>query len=412
MKISLINIKNTYLHLFTTLVFTCLFFSTPTLALAQVSETDSLLNASHVTSWAYFRDPSKNQWYIANNGGVTYFLSANNYRHAAWGSIAQDAPVAAIDFNLKKVLLSANTAAPTLASTFLTKSLVKGEVDEYVLGSAAKTNAELINGQSLDLDWYFFQVESTKIWYIVSIPGINAKVWRLNLSADKSNYDWKNPTNNSLTEVDTTGWNKEFFKENAVWKVRFSAPVSGLIFPFSRTNDWQICQGYNTSSVSHIGTLVYSFDFAYGLGNQGSTACFGTDTISENKPYLAPANGVIGGRDFGNDTDVSCLVLDTPVPNGSGSTVRSVEMGHMKSGAVNRRVDRGTRLYQGNTVGLLCAANGCNSVGAYAHAHMGVYTSADCSGTSVPFGTVFGTPYDFTSNGTKYQWHTTNILRN
>ncbi|MCI5222394.1 MAG: IS1634 family transposase, partial [Candidatus Electrothrix sp. AR4] len=45
----------------------------------------------------------------------------------------------------------------------------------------------------------------------------------------------------------------------------------------------------------------------------------------------------------------------------------------------------------------------------YAHTHIAAYTTSDCTGVTVPFGTVFGSGYDFSSNGSLYQWHGTEI---
>jgi hypothetical protein len=378
---------------------------------AATAETATLLETSHSTTWAYFRNEQKEnaQWYIANSNGIVYSLGTNSSGHAAWEQLANGTPVATVDFSTKTVSLSSSIGQMTSSGSYVTKSLVAGEADQYIYGSRAYSNANLIAGKTLKADWYFFQVASTQKWYIIWTDNKSSQIKRLELNALKNNYNWQNPLDSFKTGVDTSGWFKEFILNNGSWKVQFGQPT--LIYPFKRMDDWQICQGYNTPSVSHKGTLVYSLDFAYGLKNQGSTACYGTQDITAGKEYISPGTGTIGGRDFGNDTDVSCLVLDVPVPNGLGSLVRSVEMGHLKTGSANRRLTVGTKVSKGEVVGLICDAGTCSSMGSYAHAHMGVYTTVDCSGTTVPFGTVFGESFNFTSDGSKYQWHTTNILK-
>lgn len=79
----------------------------------------------------------------------------------------------------------------------------------------------------------------------------------------------------------------------------------------------------------------------------------------------------------------------------------------MKNNSV--RAGTGQYLAQGDIIGKLCGPTGCPSVGGYAHTHISAYANLDCSGGSVPFDTVFGAGYDFSSNGTQYQWHGTEI---
>jgi hypothetical protein len=182
--------------------------------------------------------------------------------------------------------------------------------------------------------------------------------------------------------------------------------TGALLFPFTERNDiWQICQGYNTPNISHTGNLIYSFDFAYGTGNLGNTGCWGNPSGSEDMYVVAPGVGTIAW--IGSTApDITCLRLDDTVSNGHGSNVASIKLGHMKSDV--DRVNAG-QVDQGDIIGKLCGPTGCSTVGGYAHIHMSAYTSTDCSGTSVPLGTVFGNGYDFGSDGTLYQWHGTEI---
>ncbi|MCI5191901.1 MAG: DUF1566 domain-containing protein [Candidatus Electrothrix sp. AU1_5] len=180
-----------------------------------------------------------------------------------------------------------------------------------------------------------------------------------------------------------------------------------FIFPFAeRESLWQICQGYNTPTISHTGNLIHSFDIAYGSGNLGSTGCWGNPGGSEDKTVVAPAAGTIVWNGA-NDTDITCFRLENSVSNGHGVQIASVKLGHMKSNSA--RASAGQYLAQGDIVGKLCGPTGCPSAGGYAHTHIAAYTNPDCTGVSVPFGSVFGSGYNFSSNGSLYQWHGTEI---
>ncbi|MCI5217793.1 MAG: DUF1566 domain-containing protein [Candidatus Electrothrix sp. LOE2] len=180
-----------------------------------------------------------------------------------------------------------------------------------------------------------------------------------------------------------------------------------FIFPFAeRESLWQICQGYNTPTISHTSKLIHSFDIAYGSGNLGSTGCWGNIGGSEDKTVIAPAAGTILWNGA-SDTDITCFQLENSVSNGHGNQIASVKLGHMKSNSA--RAGAGQYRAQGESIGKLCGPTGCPSAGGYAHTHIGVYTTSDCTGVTVPFGTVFGSGYDFSSDGSLHQWHGTEI---
>jgi hypothetical protein len=207
----------------------CTFLIAPVFALA--SEVDSLLNAPHETSWAYFRDPSQSTWYISNPDGTTYALGLNNSGHSSWIALAKQRAVASLDFSNKKVSLSLSTADLTPSDSYLAISLVGGEAPQYGNGNAANQWATLIAGNTINLDWYFFKVESTQTWYIVQIAGTNSIILRLQLNPSKNNYDWQKPLDGAGAAVDTSNWTKEFFQENGVWKVRFNFPDRVSVAP-------------------------------------------------------------------------------------------------------------------------------------------------------------------------------------
>ncbi|MCI5144677.1 MAG: DUF4382 domain-containing protein, partial [Candidatus Electrothrix sp. AR3] len=185
-------------------------------------------------------------------------------------------------------------------------------------------------------------------------------------------------------------------------------PFGNFVFPFAeRDSVWQICQGYNTPNISHFGNLIHSFDFAYGSGNLGNTGCLGNPGGSEDKTVIAPAAGTILWNGA-TDTDITCFHLENTVSNGHGDQIASVKLGHMKNNSA--RVSAGKYRAQGEPIGKLCGPTGCPSSGPYTHTHIAAYITTNCTGVTVPFGTVFGSGYpDFSSNGSKYQWHGTEI---
>lgn len=251
--------------------------------LASASEVDSLLNSSHVTSWAYYRDPGQSIWYISEPGGTTYGLGRNNSGHASWVAIANQGPVANLDFLNKKVSLSSSTAALTPSDSYLAISLVYGEANEIVYGPTANQWANLIAGKTclnggttcLNMEWYFFRVESTGIWYIILVNGTDSTILRLGLNAAMNQYDWQKPLDASGVGVDTANWTKTFFQENGIWKVRFTTAnpiIQFLSFPlhcgdgacvnFNYSNGayTSIATGFINSVLDHSMSYVYDYD--------------------------------------------------------------------------------------------------------------------------------------------------------
>lgn len=175
------------------------------------SEEDTLLNTSHQTSWAYFRDPNMVKWYITDAVGLTYALGQNSKKHSAWVSIGNGENVAALDFLSRKISVKNDTKTST--TTYTALSLVGGEGEEWMKGSAASQWANRIEGATMPAEWYFFKVKSSGIWYIVETDRESSKIYRLNLTYDNSNYDWKRPLDATGGEINTSGWKKNFYQE-------------------------------------------------------------------------------------------------------------------------------------------------------------------------------------------------------
>lgn len=205
---------------------------------AAQSEENSLLNTSHVTSWGYFRDPTKAQWYIANDAGICYALGANGRGHSSWVQLGNGQSICNLASGTHQVSVSPSASSLTPSDSYTTISLSDGEA-ETIHGGAAKQWVARINGTTVPLDWFFFRVESTRIWYIVWLGGGGPTVLKLNLTADLTNYDWKKPLNEQNVEVDTSNWSANFFQEGGLWRVHFassgsSAPATEFLsFPIS-----------------------------------------------------------------------------------------------------------------------------------------------------------------------------------
>lgn len=162
---------------------------------ALASEMDSLLNSEHNISWAYYRSAQTNngKWFISNIQGTTYALGRNNIGHTSWVTIANARKVASLDLNNNLVTLNSTTTALTPSDSYLAISLVGGYPNETVYNSNANDFARLVSGKTLNLDWYFFKVNSTGMWFIVLIDGTNSYILRLQLNSTLTNYDWQNP---------------------------------------------------------------------------------------------------------------------------------------------------------------------------------------------------------------------------
>ena len=224
----------------------------------------------------------------------------------------------------------------------------------------------------------------------------------------------------NTTSLTSYSRNMSLAAQTYYWKVRASGPggVSGwslsrsfttagsstsLVFPFQSGQTWGICQGYNTPEITHTGTLINSLDLSFGLNSAiGSYGCNpATANSSTAKSVVAPATGKIAWRGA-TSTDIVCLALDNPTQNNG----KSIMLGHLT-------LNSGVRVNSGITQGAIFAKlNGpASKNGGYSHIHISMYASSDCSGTSIPFSTVFGGSYNFSSNGTRHQWYGTSVSR-
>ncbi|CAA6820390.1 MAG: Unknown protein [uncultured Thiotrichaceae bacterium] len=181
-----------------------------------------------------------------------------------------------------------------------------------------------------------------------------------------------------------------------------------FIFPFEKGQTWTVCQGYNTSDITHDGNLNYSLDFSLDAdAAQGGTACsFATANTSTGQYVYAPADGRImwHGLDSvpGINVDMTCIRLDETASNGANSIL----LGHLNFSGFVSTLDQ---VKQGDLIGVVNAPSVVN--GAYAHIHISSHASSLCNDDSIPLNSVFGGSYNFTDNGNEQQWRGTTVSR-
>ena len=191
-----------------------------TVNITVASEADTLLNASHETSWVYFTDINNEKWYIANSSGVTYFTTPLK-GDAGWGSIANGLSVATLNFDNDEIKIRSGVTNDTPESTYLDvgwNEEVSGveQVGGFtVRGSDAHYYAGKIDGDTLSAQWYFFRVESTGYWYIVNPKASGNETEIHRFSTMDNDYHW--------IPITKSGWQREFFWDGSKRKVRFSS---------------------------------------------------------------------------------------------------------------------------------------------------------------------------------------------
>jgi hypothetical protein len=171
-----------------------------------------------------------------------------------------------------------------------------------------------------------------------------------------------------------------------------AAAPSSLELPFSSGQTWVICQGYNNSQISHFGKQVHALDLSIdrksALPTSTKRACVGNANASTGKTVFAPSKGTIARTTHSSaypsaQNDLACIKFD-PSPG-------SALVGHIRPSTmpkVGTSVNAGQPIGAGQSNGPSVLSSPTENTGAnggYAHIHIAVYSSNDCSGTSVPF---------------------------
>ena len=179
-----------------------------------------------------------------------------------------------------------------------------------------------------------------------------------------------------------------------------AAASSSLELPFPRGQTWVICQGYNTSEIDHVGTMVNALDLSISpTSASGTYGCTGATNASQGKVVTAPSSGTVVSYPT---ADMACIDFD------SGGSAR---IGH-----IGGRPAKGTHVSAGATIGTLNPPNTTPNDGGYSHIHIEVFTSNNCSGTSIPFDDANQTRFLCApnlpfSNGSTHQYYGTYLSR-
>ncbi len=156
--------------------------------------------------------------------------------------------------------------------------------------------------------------------------------------------------------------------------------------PFTPFEEWYICQGYNTSDISHYGDIRDALDLVAAITDIGSEkGC--TNKVgptygasAEGKSVIAPANGTVysSGTTFGT----VCLNL---------SEGGSLLLAHLVD-----RLAPGTKVTAGTTQIGIVAPRGQLENRGIAHIHIQAHSGSNCQGETVPFSSADG--FRFCSN--------------
>lgn len=135
-----------------------------------------------------------------------------------------------------------------------------------------------------------------------------------------------------------------------------------ILFPVMGT--WYICQGYNTSEISHTGKDIYAFDLSPDKNSfSGTKGCNSTTkSAASGKNVYAPAGGTV--TYLNSNPDIMQLKLN------SGGCIRIAHF-------TKQVISPGTSVKQGALLGTLSAPNAAN--GYYAHLHISVYSDTACT---------------------------------
>ena len=175
---------------------------------ATQAEINSLTSVQQSAAWAYYQSPARDQWYISHQLGDTYMLSLATGQggEMVWGSLASGGRVATMNFAGSSVSIASSITGSTSSSSYPAITVTGGR-QLVIQGPAGVNAAQKIAGASLAADWYFFQVASTSVWYIVNIAPGPAEVYRLKLNSTNTNYDW--------VKISNAQWTKAFSVNSA-----------------------------------------------------------------------------------------------------------------------------------------------------------------------------------------------------
>ena len=177
---------------------------------SAASEKDTIVKGEYECTWGYYyvEKSNYNIWYISELGNYSqkrnvYSLGAMN-PSASWLTVGEAA--ARLNSNMDRITVDYGLSS---------------NKDRYVYDLGNKKTVyypqiiedrECIEGETVDIAWYFFKVPQTSCWYIVN----DSEVYRF--SSKNNEYDW--------VKIDIDGYEPDFEIKNGKMYVSFEGKNS------------------------------------------------------------------------------------------------------------------------------------------------------------------------------------------
>jgi len=184
-------------------------------AVAGETERESIMNHTHILSWAYYTGDN-NRWYISTTLGNSsysdnvYSLMRIKNGRAGWGTVAENAVVIDAENNTLSVDINLDSNS--------SNSYYDVGWQEWVEDDLIISDRKGIQGKNVIVKWYFFYVEGTGRWYIINTPEYSDGTFILKFASKDGQYDWQ--------ETDTADLKPIFFMENGIPKIKWNGNPS------------------------------------------------------------------------------------------------------------------------------------------------------------------------------------------
>ncbi len=297
-----------------------IFFSqvTITFALTEEEVREMIKSGTHQLSWAYYTDcidgydcfdaehiqDKWRKWYISsilpNNywTGDVYALTPIKNNKNGWGTVGRD--IAAFNFDNYEIIIEDSLDTDS--------SDVYFDVgwNEYAEDARIHNWRKWIQGQTVPIKWYFFNLKGTSNWYIINEPSYACGVHILLFAAKDGEYDWK--------PVDTSGLKPIFTQENDMLYLEFTEIIKNEEEEMNKTQ--LICIGakkvnlkkgvnyfkFEVEPGSHYSFIVNSNDYYHHIKSKGALFS-GSGFQAESVGYPSCSNGEIAYHCNNNGAD-------------------------------------------------------------------------------------------------------------
>jgi len=162
---------------------------------ALSSEAQAIKESQNQALWGYYRDASKQRWYISpvtTSKSTIYSLMAIKDNRAGWGTVGSN--VAAMNLTNESVTvdyIADNTQCQYFDAgwgVYNTDCLIQSDIEK-------------IRNSTVKVDWWFFRNSTTNAWYIINPSGSVYK-----FASKDGQYDWQ--------PIDMEGDKPSFYVEN------------------------------------------------------------------------------------------------------------------------------------------------------------------------------------------------------